>query len=165
MKRKEIDYKQLEHITEGKILDLVRKAFSKIKKILIKIPNTPIKGKLEKKQTTNLNLDYVMLSSSPAVKEFIEDFKEETFEDDLKNEKYMVKEIKNLTGTLADWIDTRIKNGEKINKSEIIDRFLPFYDLGNGDIGMLDKKTKKFVWFAHDDKRLIVDSKNNKIKI
>lgn len=157
---------RVEELTEGKLLDLARKAFMKLKKNLINLTDTPVDGELEEKHTTNLELDYVMLASSPAVKQFIKDYEEKDFEEDLKDEKLMVKEIKKLTGTLADWLDTRIKkNSENINKAEILDRFLPFYDLGNGDIGMLDKKTKKFVWFMHDDERLIVDSKNNRIKI
>jgi len=108
------------------------------------------------KQKIDKLIEEATLYNHPAIREF------KNYMKDVSNEELNPNDP--LTQKAAiDWLRTHQKdNNLKLSEQEFKKRFQPFFDLGNGDIAMIDKKTNKPVWLAHDDKRFIVDMTGKK---
>ncbi len=155
---------RIEYLTEAKLMYLLKKAVNNIKgRLREDVPNNPkYKSGTTKARKKGMELEYDILISNKNIVRFLRDYDPDYLK---QSQKEILREMEICLDGVSNWIDTLNKqHNANLNKEEMIDRFLPFYDLGNGDYGMLDRKTKDFVWFAHDDIKVIVDQKGNRVQ-
>ncbi len=95
-------------------------------------------------------IEEAALISHPAVQEF-KQYMKDVSPDEIENDPA-------LKQSALEWLKTHQRdNGLQLSEEEFSKRFQPFFDLGNGDLAMIDYKTNKPVWLAHDDQRFILD--------
>jgi len=150
-----LDYHRIEILTEGKILDLLKKYTSNMQKnIKVFFKEEPKKKSAPHKVKSHLELEYDLLQSNSNVKEFLKKYNP-TF---LESEKNTILNLKNYLDHFKTYLDALKKERIISDKDikNILDRYTPFFK-HNKNLALVDKKNKKVVWFIWNSKEVIVD--------
>ena len=154
--KKELDYSRIEFLTEGKILDLLKKYTSElagnINRIIFK--KEPMKKSAPFKVKSDLELEYDLLQGNPNVKKFLDEYNPNF----LKSEKNVINNLKKFLDHFKTGLDA-LKEASILKDKEIkyiLDRYTPFFKY-NKNLALVDKQNKNVVWFLWNSKDVIVD--------